>query len=104
MPVHTVKDSFHITTRDDIPDLPLHAKLGISKRGNQYVHGKHDLFAVVIAFRYLLPADAFSAFKQELAKEIDRFSKKCASLSQNDLLSAMGFPSNWKNISRRYKL
>ena len=91
-------------TRDDIPDLPLHAKLGISKRGNQYVHGKHDLFAVVIAFRYLLPADAFSAFKQELAKEIDRFSKKCASLSQSDLLSAMGFPSNWKNISRRYKL
>lgn len=95
---------FSYTTRDDIPDLPLHAKLGISKRGNQYVHGKHDLFAVVIAFRYLLPADVFSDFKQELAKEIDRFSKKCASLSQSDLLSEMGFPSNWKNISRRYKL
>lgn len=70
----------------------------------ELLKSKHDLFAVVIAFRYLLPTDAFSAFKQELSKEIDRFSKKCASLSQGDLLSAMGFPSNWKNISRRYKL
>lgn len=95
---------FSYTTRDDIPDLPIHAKLGITKRGNQYVYGKHDLFAVVIAFRYLLPSDAFLAFKQELSKEIDRFSKNCSSLSQSDLLSAMGFPSNWKNISRRYKL
>ena len=95
---------FSYTTRDDIPDLPIHAKLGITKRGNQYVYGKHDLFAVVIAFRCLLPSDAFLAFKQELSKEIDRFSKNCSSLSQSDLLSAMGFPSNWKNISRRYKL
>ena len=90
--------------RENFPDLPIHAKLGITKRGNQYVYGKHDLFAVVIAFRYLLPSDAFLAFKQELSKEIDRFSKNCSSLSQSDLLSAMGFPSNWKNISRRYKL
>lgn len=54
---------FSYTTRDDIPDLPLHAKLGISKRGNQYVHGKHDLFAVVIAFRYLLPGRCVFRFQ-----------------------------------------
>ena len=95
---------FSYTTRDDIPDLAIHAKLGIAKRGNQYVYGKHDLFAVVIAFRYLLPSDMFSAFKQELAKEIDRFSKSCASLSQSVLLVEMSFPSNWKSIIRRYKL
>lgn len=95
---------FSYTTRDDIPDLPLHAKLGVSKRGTQYVCGKHDLFAVVIAFRYLLPAKTFSAFKQELAKEIDLFSKHCSSLSQAGLLAEMGFPANWKIITRRYKL
>lgn len=95
---------FSYTTQDDIPDLPIHAKLGIAKRGNQYVYGKHDLLAVVIAFRYLLPSDMFSAFKQELSREIDRFSKSCASLSQDVLLAEMGFPSNWKSITRRYKL
>ena len=41
-----------------------------------YPYIKHDPVSVVIAFRYLLPADAFSAFKQERAKENDRFSKK----------------------------
>lgn len=95
---------FSYTTRDDIPDLPLHAKLEISKRGAQYTCGKHDLFAVVIAFRYLLPAKTFSSFKQGLAKEIDHFSKYCPSLAQRDLLAQMGFPENWKNISRHYKL
>lgn len=95
---------FSYTTRDDIPDLPLHAKLGIAKRGTQYSCGKHDLFAVVIAFRYLLSAKTFSSFKQELSKEIDRFSKHCPSLTQSDLLVKMGFLENWKNISRHYKL
>ena len=55
---------FSYVTRDDIPDLQLHAKLGISKRGNQYECGKHDLFAVVIAFRYLLSSKTFSVCKE----------------------------------------
>lgn len=95
---------FSYVTRDDIPDLPLHTKLAISKKGNQFVCGKHDLFAVVIAFRYLLPEKTFSCFKQKLAKEIESFTKYCSSLPLDDLLAAMGFPTNWKRITRRYKL
>ncbi len=95
---------FSYKTKDDIPDLLLHAKLGIPMRGSQYVYGKRDLFSVVISFKYLLPSHTFAAFKFELAKEIDWFSKHCTSLSETDLLHEMGFPANWKHITRRYKL
>lgn len=95
---------FSYTTRDDIPDLPLHAKLHISKNGSQYIHGKHDLFAVVIAFKYLLPSQVFIAFKKALAKEIDLFCNNCAALSQTELLAEMSFPSNWKTITRYSRL
>ena len=54
-------------TKNAIPDFPIHDKLGIIKKGKQYECGKHDLFAVVIALRYLLPKDLIKKFKQELA-------------------------------------
>ena len=46
---------FTYRTIDAIADLPIHRKMSISLKGGQYVFGKRDLFAVVIAFRYLLP-------------------------------------------------
>ena len=95
---------FSYVTHDDIPDLLLHAKLHIPMRGTQYVNGKHDLFAVVVAFRYLLPSTEFITFKGELSREIEKFIKECTALPEQDLLKAMGFPSNWKSITRRYKL
>lgn len=95
---------FSYVTRDDIPDLLLHTKLGIRKIGNQYECGKHDLFAVVIAFRYLLPSKTFGEFKRQLARVIESFVKNCPVLPETDLMKAMGFPQNWKNVTRRYKL
>ena len=44
--------SFRI--RETIPDMPLHDKLKITKKKGQFVSGKNDLFAVVIALRYLI--------------------------------------------------
>ncbi len=55
---------FSYQTNIDIPDTLLHEKLGISKKGSKYIHGKNDLFSVVITFRYLLPKTDFSKFKK----------------------------------------
>ena len=52
---------FTYRTVDQILDTSLHAKMALPKRGNQYMYGKQDLFAVVIAFRYLLPKENFKA-------------------------------------------
>ena len=57
------------------------------------------LFAVVIAFRYLLPKEEFLVFKRALAAEIDGFLNSTSHVSEEELLGAMGFPENWKKIT-----
>ena len=87
----------------EVPDTILHQKLAIPKNGNQYVMGKKDLFGVVIAFRYLLSREDFSNFKRELARAIEKYLRQSQRMSEEQLLSAMGLPENWKMITR-YKL
>lgn len=94
---------FTYRTIDNISDLPLHSKLSIPKNGIQYLNGKNDLFAVVIAFRYLLPAKDFLTFKRCLIRLIDTTSGKLVHIDNEELLKRMGFPPNWKNITR-YRL
>lgn len=91
---------FTYKTVDQILDTPLHTKLKIPKRGNQYIYGKQDLFAVVIAFRYLLAKDDFFDFKRKLILEIGKLNKKLSYITESELLEQMGFPDNWKNIAR----
>ena len=90
---------FSYRSKDAIPDMELHSKLGISKERSLYQCGKSDLFAVVIAFRYLLPKQEFLEFKRALTIQIDSFLKSITHISEEELLRAMGFPANWKKIS-----
>lgn len=94
---------FTYRTIDAIADTPIHKKLSLPKRGNQYEKGKQDLFAVVIAFRYLLPKNDFFDFKRKLVKEINKIDKLLVHISEDELLEKMGFPENWKDITK-YRL
>lgn len=91
---------FTYRTMDNISDLPLHKKLSIPMNGIQYQYGKKDLFSVVIAFRYLIPAKDFLAFKKKLSKLIDNVSMSLTHIDDSELLEWMGFPPNWKDITR----
>ncbi len=95
---------FTYKTVDQILDTSLHAKLKIPKKGNQYAYGKQDLFAVVIAFRYLLTKEDFSNFKRKLVLEIGKLNKKFIYITETELLEQMGFPNNWKNIARYHTI
>lgn len=94
---------FSTKVRPEIPDTNLHVKMHIPKNGTVYTYGKHDLFALLIAFRYLLEPSDFISFKKELTKLINAFGKNTSTAKKDKVLSAMGFPSNWNNITR-YKL
>ena len=94
---------FTYHTIDNISDLPLHQKMSIPKQGIQYLYGKNDLFSVVIAFRYLLPQEDFAVFKRKITREITNVTGKLLHITEDELLERMGFPQNWKNISR-YRL
>lgn len=87
----------------EIPDMPLHAKLGIPKQGEHYSMGKSDLFSVVIALRYLLPRSRFHTFKRKLASLVGSFLRNSPIVNRGELLGLMGFPENWEQITR-YRL
>lgn len=84
----------------EIPDTALHQKLNITKKGMQYTMGKKDLFSIVIAFRYLLPKEDFLMFKHDLSKQICNYLKQSHRIDEQQLLNIMGFPANWKTITR----
>ena len=90
---------FSYQTRNDIPDTDLHKKLGIQKRGNQYVCGKRDLFAMVIALRYLLPNEDFKCFKASLMQLIQNYLNASGAMTEDKLNRYMGFPENWRKIT-----
>ena len=86
--------------KQDIPDLPLHAKLHIPQKGTHYLMGKRDYFAVVLALRYMLPNEEFLAYKQQLSLLIDRAAKHNTQMQRSELLRHMGLPENWAMITR----
>ena len=89
---------FSYKTKNSIPNLSAHQTLKIPKKGNAYSKGIHDLFAIVVAFKYFLNNDDFNKFKISLTNTIDHYIQNTTALSQNDILNAMGFPTNWSNI------
>lgn len=94
--------SFQIN--ESIPDTLLHQKLQIKKKKNNYICGKKDLFAVVITLKYLISHEDFKNLKANLSKLINNVLSQCPHLTKNKLLSEMGFPENWENISRYRKI
>lgn len=94
---------FSFESRFEIPDTALHKKMRIPQKGTQYLYGKHDIFALLIAFRYLLDKEDFKVLKKELTKLLNTFSTVTSATQKGKLLQAMRFPSNWENITR-YRL
>lgn len=91
--------SYH--THIDIPDTLLHKNLNIPKNGSKYIYGKNDLFCVMIAFHYLLPRDDFLKLKAKIIHAFNHYENHGSNLKLNVLLAEyMGFPINWKEITK----
>ena len=94
---------FSFRIHETIPNTLLHRKLKIPQRNGNYLNGKQDLFAVVIALRYLISTEDFKSFKSGLSKLINKVLKQCPHLTHTQLLKEMGFPENWEKILRYKK-
>ena len=81
-----------------IDDTDVHSILNLPQKGGQYKKGKHDLFAVVIVFKYLLSDEDFVAFTEEIEKHLTELFSKTRSISMAQMQKYMGFPENWKDI------
>ena len=81
-----------------------YSNISKNKNGSKYIYGKNDLFSVVIAFRYLLPKADFLLFKKQLLHIFGHYEKQNSNLKLNDLFKYMGFPNNWKGITKFRKI
>lgn len=69
----------------------------ISKINQRYEHGKDDIFAEVVILKYLLDNEDYKDFHHELSRCFKKYKPN------DEVISQMGFPSNWKNMIR-YKV
>jgi abortive infection bacteriophage resistance protein len=84
--------------RAELPTMPLHKKLGIPRFPNGvYQYGIQDLFALVIALRYLLEEKNFNAFFNSLQELLNHHPDNSV-FTKNELLKDMGFPPNWQDV------
>lgn len=87
------------TTPNMIKTNALHHKLMIPKdSSNNPVFGKNDLFAIVIICKLMLKNDSFGKFAVSVKREIDILSEKLSTITIENVLDEMGFPSNWYDI------
>ena len=85
-------------TRRPLVDMKLHVELNIPKiNGNEFEYGKRDLFAIMIIFKLMLSRNEFRIVIKQLNNELRTLSAKLKVLSEEDVLSCMGFPQDWRN-------
>ena len=89
-------------SHDVMIDTKFHTTLNIKKK-DEFVYGKRDLFAAVIALKILLPSSEFKHFIDDIKKAISNLSKELNVLSMDEVLLNMGFPNNWLKIKSMSK-
>lgn len=89
-------------TKNPLINTPFHKELNIQKNSkNEYVLGKRDLFAALIALRRLLSHNDYKRMSDDIYRAINILDKKLSVLTMNDVLNEMGFPSNWKELGAK---
>ena len=85
-------------TKRPIPDFAAHQNLGIPKSdGKEYDYGKRDLFASMIALKYILPKGDFLKLIKEIYRLFNTLYPKLKVLSEEEILREMGFPNEWRS-------
>ncbi len=78
-----------------------HDILNISQdEDGEYIYGVNDLFAIVIIMKQILKEEDFVLMMNEISYELDILDGKLNSIDISEVLDAMGFPLNYKEIVR----
>lgn len=86
-------------TQKSINDTKFHKLLEIPQVDEEYIYGKHDIFALIIILKQLLTQDDFKMMINEIDYEIERLSSRLRCITIDKVLNRMGFPDNYKQIS-----
>lgn len=95
-----VIDCIALEQKKPLTNTIYHEKLNIPKNPKgEYLQGKRDLFACMIALKRLLSNNDFKRMSKEIHRALGTFNKKLNVLNKNDILTEMGFPENWRELN-----
>lgn len=87
-------------TKNPLIDTPYHSALSLIKNEKgEYIQGKRDLFAALIALRRLLSKNDYKRMSKEISIALKNLNGKLFILTKSDVLQEMGFPVNWTELS-----
>lgn len=87
-------------TKKPLSSTSYHRQLGIEQNKNgEYLNGKRDLFACLIALKSLLSNNDYKRMSKEIYRALGTLSKKLSLLTKDEILSEMGFPHNWRDLN-----
>lgn len=77
-------------------NLKIHSQLSIPKLASgEYQYGKRDLFAAMIALKYVISNRAYKKLIKSIKNSCNKYAPKFSVISIDDVLSEMGFPQDW---------
>ncbi len=89
-------------TKHPLGNTPYHNVLKIpTNASGEYIYGKRDLFACVIALKRLLSHNDYKRMAKEIYRAVGTLDKKLSLLSKDDVLKEMGFPENWRELNNQ---
>jgi len=91
---------FENKTQKSIDNTIYHKLLCIEKADNEYIYGKNDLFALLIIMKQMLRKEEFHNMTIELDNVIQTLNYNLTSIKIEKILNKMGFPDNWKELSK----
>ncbi|RGJ21333.1 Abi family protein [Coprococcus comes] len=87
-------------TKKPLSSTTYHSALNIRQNSNgEYVQGKRDLFAGMIALKRLLSHNDYKRMSKEIYRAIGTLEKKLNVLTIDEILNEMGFPANWRELN-----
>jgi abortive infection bacteriophage resistance protein len=87
-------------TNKKIMPTRYHDFLNIPMVDDEYIYGVNDLFAIIIIMRQILKEEDFVLMMNEISYELDILDGKLETIEIDQVLDAMGFPINYKEIVR----
>lgn len=87
-------------TQKGINDTIYHKLLNIPKEDNEYIYGKHDLFALIIIMKQMLSTEEFKNMTFELEHIVQTLNYNLTSIKLDKVLNTMGFPINWEELAK----
>ena len=91
---------FDHKTQREILDTKYHRNLNISLMDGEYIHGKDDIFALIIILKQMLSKDEFVLMLGEIRYEVEKLDGKLSTVDIEKVLDVMGFPENYYEVAR----